>query len=289
MRLSPDDDIDENIDDRQFGIIFHDAMHEIYKTVVGKEMGADEIAKLASELSGSRIDYAFARHIFPKKEEMQKLALEGKINVKNNLNGANKLVYSVIEHYVKSQLEYDKSVAKEKPITFVALEEKYSMLFPIELNGRKIKVNLGGIIDRIDKIGDEIRIIDYKTGSNKVECDTIDDVFDAAKISDFKGILQTLIYCLIFSHKRADEHITPHLFMTRELDHNPDFRIRSKNDEFSEGSYRRVEDKVKAFVTSVLTDIFDADKPFVQTDNEDNCKHCNFFYLCNKQAGFDEY
>ena len=289
MRLSPDDDIDENIDDRQFGIIFHDAMHEIYKTVVGKEMGADEIAKLASELSGSRIDYAFARHIFPKKEEMQKLALEGKINVKNNLNGANKLVYSVIEHYVKSQLEYDKSVAKEKPITFVALEEKYSMLFPIELNGRKLQVNLGGIIDRIDKIDGEIRIIDYKTGGNKVVCDTIDDVFDSAKISDFKGILQTLIYCLIFSSKRADEHITPHLFMTKELDHNPDFRIRSKNDEFSEGSYRRVEDKVKGFVTNVLTDIFDADKPFVQTDNEDNCTHCNFFYLCNKQISTDDY
>ena len=289
MRLSPDDDIDENIDDRQFGIIFHDAMHEIYKPAVGKDMGAAEIAKLANELSGSRIDYAFARHIFPKKEDMHKLALEGKINVKNNLNGANKLVYSVIEHYVKSQLEYDKSVAKEKPITFVALEEKYSMLFPIELNGRKLQVNLGGIIDRIDKIDGEIRIIDYKTGGNKVVCDTIDDVFDTAKISDFKGILQTLIYCLIFSNKRADEHITPHLFMTKELDHNPDFRIRSKNDEFSEGSYRRVEDKVKTFVTNVLTDIFDADKPFVQTDNEDNCAHCNFFYLCNKQISTDDY
>ena len=289
MRLAPDDDIDENIDDRQFGIIFHDAMHEIYKAVMGKEMGADEIGKLSKELMDSRIDYAFANHIFPKKKDMHQLALEGKINIKENLNGANKLVYSVIRHYVESQLEYDKSVAKENPITFVGLEEKYSMLFPIEINGRKIKVNLGGIIDRIDKIGDEIRIIDYKTGGNKVLCDTIDDVFDAANISDYKGILQTLVYCLIFSHKRADEHITPHLFMTRELDHNPDFKIRSKNDEFSEGSYRRVEDKVKAFVTSVLTDIFDADKPFVQTDNEDNCKHCNFFYLCNKQAGFDEY
>ena len=289
LRLSPDDDIDENIDDRQFGIIFHDAMHEIYRSAVGKENGADEIAKLAKELSSSRIDYAFARHIFPNKKDMHQLALEGKINVKDNLNGANKLVYSVIEHYVKSQLEYDKSVAKEKPITFVALEEKYSMLFPIELNGRKINVNLGGIIDRIDKIDGEIRIIDYKTGGNDVVCNTIDDVFDSAKISDYKGILQTLIYCLIFSNKRADEHITPHLFMTKELDHNPDFKIRSKNDEFSEGSYRRVEGKVKDFVTNVLTDIFDADKPFAQTDNADNCKHCNYFYLCNKQVSTDEY
>ena len=287
LRLAPDEEIDENIDDRQFGIIFHDAMQTVYKPFIDKVISAEEIEQLRRAPVENAINYAFARLIYPKKEELHNLALNGKLDVKKNLNGGSMLVYNVIKHYVDSQLKYDKAVAEKSQLTFKALEKYYNMQVPIVVNGRKMAVNLGGIIDRIDMVDNEIRIIDYKTGSNDVVCNTIDEVFDPLNISSYKGILQTLIYCLIFSNKSDAEHITPHLFMTKKLDSGPDFKVRSKDDEFSEGSYRRVEGKVKEFVTNILSDIFNQEKLFMQTDDEHNCEHCNFYYFCNKQSKND--
>ena len=184
----------------------------------------------------------------------------------------------------------DEQTAEKEPISFIGLEKKCFMRFPIEINGKKTEIKLKGVIDRIDKLADELRIIDYKTGSNDVVCNSVDDVFDALQIKRNKGILQTLIYCMMFdSEDPTHQTMMPYLFKTVDLSKNADFKVHSKNDEFSEGSYRRVEPKVKDFVTGVLSDIFDKEKPFVQTADEKKCEHCNFFYFCNKQSKSNDY
>ncbi|MBO7496125.1 MAG: PD-(D/E)XK nuclease family protein, partial [Salinivirgaceae bacterium] len=290
LNLKTEDDVEENIDVRRFGNIFHNAMHKIYKGFVGKTVVGSDIRGLSDDFVEAKIAEAFAEEMFPFDETRQKSIADGHRKLADELNGNNLIVHNVIRKYVKAQMNYDAQTADKKPIKFVGLEKRSFMSFPIDIGGEKLKIKLKGVIDRIDCVSDELRVIDYKTGSNDVVCNSIDDVFDAAKIKDYKGILQTLIYCMMFdSEDPTHETLMPYLFKTVDLSQKSDFKVRSKNDEFSEGNYRRVEQKVKSFVTDTLSDIFNQDKPFVQTADEKNCQHCNFFYFCNKQSKSNDY
>lgn len=289
LRLSPDDDIDENIDARQFGNIFHDAMHMIYSCFLheGQISGAD-IRSLSDDYVQSKIDIAFANCIyFPNSDKQNKVRADGHISV-SDLNGNNMLVYNVIKKYVSLQLEYDAAFADNNSIEFIDLEGKYSMDFPIVIDGERIAIRLGGTIDRIDKVNDEVRIIDYKTGKNDIICNSVNDVFDPENIDKYKGILQTLIYCLVYNNQHPVSNVlSSYLFKTTELNTGIDFKIHSKaskdkQDAFADGNYLRVSELVNKFVVDILSDIFDKNKPFVQTDNVNECKKCNFFYFCGK-------
>ena len=294
LGLDSDDDIDENIDARQFGNIFHGAMCEIYKGFLGKTVKGDDIRTLTDDFIVSKIDQAFIKEMFPKATAKRAKIESGECRLADELNGNNRMVYSVISEYVKLQINYDAATADKSPIEFIELEKEHNILIPVEVGGKKLKIKFGGFIDRIDHTNGETRVIDYKTGSNDVECNLLDDVFDPANIKKYKGILQTLIYCLMFDNDNPGHDVlAPYLFKTTKLGSGESFKVRSKGsgngknkvtDAFDDGNYQRVADRVREFMTQTLTAIFDAATPFEQTKDENQCAGCNFSYLCNKQA-----
>ena len=294
LGLDSDDDIDENIDARQFGNIFHKSICEIYKGFLGKVVTGDDIRALTDDFIVSKIDNAFVEEMFPKATAKRAKIESGECRLADELNGNNRMVYSVISEYVKLQISYDAATADKSPIEFIELEKEHNILLQVEVGGKKQKIKFGGFIDRIDHTNGETRVIDYKTGSNDVECNLLEDVFDPANINKYKGILQTLIYCLMFDHDQSKhEVLAPYLFKTTKLGSGESFKVRSKGsgtgknkvtDEFDDGNYMRVAGRVREFMQQTLTSIFDAETPFVQTEDENQCAHCNFSYLCNKQA-----
>jgi RecB family exonuclease len=294
LGLDSDDDIDENIDARQFGNIFHSAICEIYKGFVGKTVTGDDIRALTDEFKMSKIDKAFIEEMFPKATAKRAKIESGECQLTKELNGNNRMVYNVICEYVKLQTNYDADTADKSPIEFIELEKEHNILLPVEIGGKRLKIKFGGFIDRIDHTNGETRVIDYKTGSNEVECKLLEDVFEPANIQDYKGILQTLIYCMMFDHDNPKHDVlVPYLFKTTKLGSGESFKVRSKGkgkgknietDDFADGNYMRVADRVRDFMQQTLTAIFDAETPFEQTEDESQCAHCNFSYLCNKQA-----
>lgn len=293
LGLDSDDDIDENIDARQFGNIFHGAMCEIYKQFKGKSVTGDNIRTLSDDFIVKKIDEAFIKEMFPKATAKRAKIESGECRLIDELNGNNKMVYSVINKYVRLQLDYDAATADKSPIEFIELENEHNILLPVEIGGKQLKIKFGGFIDRIDHTNGETRVIDYKTGSNEVECNLLEDVFEPANIKKYKGILQTLIYCMMFDQDNPKHDVlAPYLFKTTKLGSGESFKVcsgkgKSKNkvtDAFDDGNYQRVADRVRDFMTQTLTAIFDSETPFAQTNDEGQCDQCSFSYLCNKQA-----
>lgn len=292
LRLEPDDEIEENIDARQFGNIFHEAMHLIYSGFVSNRLiTGDDIRSISKDFISEKIDCAFVKYIMPLKYDREsKCIIDKNFKLESNLNGNNRIVYNVIRKYIDAQLEFDAKTADVEPIKFIGLEKPFHTLFPVAIGDKTINVKLGGIIDRVDDIGSEIRIIDYKTGSNETVPSKIEDIFDPQKINDYKGVLQTLVYCMVYADKHPESDvITPYLFKSTELSSaNPAFKVHTKksksSDAFVEGNYLKISGNVRNFVSSTLSDIFDESKSFLQTTDKNNCKHCNFFYFCAKQS-----
>ena len=76
----------------------------------------------------------------------------------SDLEGKNLLLRNILKELIKKVLDYDKQSA---PIEIKFLEADFTT--PFTYNGTDA-IYLYGIIDRVDKLIDKTRIVDYKTG-----------------------------------------------------------------------------------------------------------------------------
>lgn len=279
LALREEDEIEEEIDARVLGNIFHKAAETLYTEISdqGEKTITEEILDYTannSELIDKHLQNAFV-------DVLQ----EGKRNSGLKIEGRNALIFEILHDYIVATLKYDKQHA---PIKIVALEEKFFATIDVEFNNQQHKVRVGGTIDRvdIDKNGKH-RIVDYKTGSNSPQLDNIESFFDHTKIDKAKGALQTLIYSLAYQQQtKTNADINAYLYMVKSAKTaKPDFLVHTKGktpDEFSEGNFLRVNNLVQENTTKIVTEIFNRNNPFTQTENDKNCKHCCFKLFCSK-------
>ena len=142
------DELTEHSDERTIGNAIHITLDTVYPT--GK-LNREFIKNNKKNILNNLI------------QNFEKLVPEGSVIAgKNylNLEIAKKLINNFLK-FEEQQLK--RALSNNKDVTILAKED--TLDFKIECDG--IDFNLIGTIDRIDLVGDEIRIIDYKTG--KVE------------------------------------------------------------------------------------------------------------------------
>ncbi len=279
LSLREGDEFEEEIDARVLGNIFHKAAETLYneisnerKTTITEEI-LDRTAS-NNELIDKHLQNAFIC-----------VLQNNKHNNDFKIEGRNALIFEILHDYIVATLKYDKQHA---PIKIVALEENYYATIDVQFNNQQHKVKVGGTIDRvdIDKNGTH-RIVDYKTGSNDIQFESINNFFDPTKIDKAKGALQTLIYGLSYQQQtKTDANINAYLYMIKLAKTNkPDFLVHTKSkstDEFSEGNFVRISNLVQENTTNIIAEIFNRNNPFTQTENEKNCTHCCFKLFCSK-------
>ena len=196
----------------------------------------------------------------------------------------------VIIEFVKNILRRDKQDAQDHGLTILLTEEKHYFM----LDG----VNIGGSIDRMDKLGDRVRIVDYKTGA--YDAKRLDTTWnDLLESHDARYVLQTLIYSEAalqdntkrnsstsqFSNlqtfKFSNLQLTPHLYFTQKNLSQTDGMV--KIDGVAVENYLNIRDEFLARLQKKVSDIkSDTEFPMVA---EDQCKsYCPFRLLCHREG-----
>ncbi|MBL4668149.1 MAG: PD-(D/E)XK nuclease family protein, partial [Flavobacteriales bacterium] len=118
-------------------------------------------------------------------------------------SGKNLLTLNIAQNYIttfiKNEIKYVTELSE--PLFINSLEEELSS--EIEIDGAIIK--LKGKSDRIDSFGNEIRIIDYKTGlvkASELQLKHIDELLEGKKNKAF----QLLMYALMYSRSQLLEN-----------------------------------------------------------------------------------
>lgn len=142
-----------------FGTIFHYMMEKIYQRYTNKIVTADTLHSIIKD-----------------EKYLDEILLESFIvnfykhpNI-HQLSGQNYLVGEIIKKYIKKVLSEDSKLLKFR---YIHSEEKLNQVYCTEKN----KVNFKGFIDRIDQVGDKVRIIDYKSGKGVINYNDIDELF----------------------------------------------------------------------------------------------------------------
>lgn len=270
-QIQEEDEITETVERDVFGSILHKVMEDLYVPFKGKLVTADLLKLLRKDqplLTGT-IARAFAELFF-------------KSPVVRPLEGENFLTGEMIRKYAEKILEQD---ARFTPFHYIESEKKVRAT--ITLSDKRV-VQLKGFIDRVDSLDRVLRIVDYKTGSGKLDFESVEGLFDKEAKDRPKAVMQVFLYAWMYQQlpEYTGMPIQPAIYYLRTL-----FQ-RSFNPVVEQKKGRGKADKVNSFQDFVadfegklrqcLDEIFNLDIPFTQTETGKACAYCSFRGLCGK-------
>lgn len=280
--LKKEDEVSEEIGNDVFGNVFHCAMELIYRRMGnGKDIQAPTLIALSRDEAavGDYVDQAFNLKFFKVKDAA---------GARPRYNGVGQLNREVIIRYVQNQLRYDATLC---PLSVLSVEDNsHAMTIDITaFTGEKLKLRLGGIIDRIDRITDgtvrQYRIVDYKTGAHPQTAASLDALFDSR--AKCHHLMQALYYADVVSQK-VKEPIGVALMYVKSVgnadktEQSKYIAIGTKKDKTFINDYAaQVGREYHALLQSCLGRIF-SDEPFTQAPTEEPCSYCDFIDICRR-------
>lgn len=270
-QIQEEDEITETVERDVFGSILHKVMEDLYAPFKGKLVTADLLKLLRKDqplLTGT-IARAFAELFF-------------KSPVVRPLEGENFLTGEMIRKYAEKILEQD---ARFTPFHYIESEKKVRATITLS---DKRAVQLKGFIDRVDSLDRVLRIVDYKTGSGKLDFESVEGLFDKEAKDRSKAVMQVFLYAWMYQQlpEYTGMSIQPAIYYLRTL-----FQ-RSFNPVVEQKKGRGKADKVNSFqdfaadfedkLRQCMDEIFNLDIPFTQTETGKACAYCSFRGLCGK-------
>jgi len=257
LKLYPPDELRTSIEADVFGNIVHKVLEEIYKPDLKKTI---DTTRLARELKS--LDSILS-------ESLKTTHSTGDIH-----HGKNLLIVEVIKKYIERFIKKDIENLNSEPRVLLGVEEKLDSSVTISEN-RTIRIK--GVIDRVDRSGNVIRISDYKTGG--VQKKDLNFKEWEAILTDRKyaKAFQTLAYGWLFKQNHPqEENINVGVFSLRNISEG------FISPKFPEDTVEEWQINFKEILVDLLEKLFDPNEPFVQTTDKKSCEYCDFKEICNR-------
>lgn len=293
LRLRPDEDVDEEADVRQLGLIYHAVMEKLYKPK-GVVLTSEFLARLLSKEWSANLDRLIL-------DEFSEVMHSRRYDSPKELNGRNILTFYTLQKIVRLTLE------TEQPGTIIVDTECTVENLPLTLPSGQTAI-LTGTIDRqhiAPGPDGAYYVADYKTGKvDTMNISCLADLFDQKKHEKNKAILQVLIYCYFLRHKPEKPvtvPMTPYVLKVKKLSEDKG----KVNDWLDKGGTANpgrlasigsgkgkdkttlvydgdVEQEFDRLLAAKIGELFDLDVPFTQTEGTDSCENCDFKDICRR-------
>ena len=262
-------EVEEDIDARVMGNFLHDVMELFYKRIRERKKSKEIIAgdfDGVEKTIDNLIDEVFIKQY--NLDPTKKVTFEGQRLV----------VREVVKRFALRIIELDKTYA---PFVMEAIEQS-GVLYRIKINQSPGYAVVGGKIDRVDSKDGLLRIIDYKTGKDKLDFESIVSLF-ARDGKRNKAAFQTMLYALLYK-----TNMNPAMINTRVL---PGLinRINLFEDAFEFGlkMNRAAVNDVKFLLPEfeenlriLLEELFNPEAVFDQTTVIETCRICPYKNIC---------
>jgi CRISPR/Cas system-associated exonuclease Cas4 (RecB family) len=269
VEFGEDKEVEEEIENNTFGSIIHKTLEDLFKPYAQRDkkgvyiqpapppVREKDVLKMLDTFKKSLYE-GFLDH-FGQDESLFK-------------TGKNRLSYEmaieITQNVLKKELEFIQGLTEPLYIEQIEAEMHTEIDVPTE-NGTR-KMHFKGYIDRIDRIGNRYRVIDYKTG--KVTKDQV--VYQTTTkglIPSFlksKHAFQLSLYCMFF--KDAYGVMPDEAKITSLINVNEDFFLSVKDGKLSD-----MVPVVHELLSEILAQMFDETQPFEHHPDSDYCQYCS--------------
>ncbi|MBP7809120.1 MAG: PD-(D/E)XK nuclease family protein [Bacteroidia bacterium] len=266
--LKESTDLEESAEANTFGSILHESLEALYTPFINRNITTNDIKEL-KKIIPQTVESKFLNY-FSKAEAFQ---------------GKNLLQQSVLKVYVGKLLDFDNSYIRQlnkTNLNIVALEKELETSLAITLNNKPTTIYIKGKADRIDRVGEELRIIDYKSSvksADKFEFSSFEELFTDKK---FDKILQLFLYAwLAYKNNLSQpQHIKPCIIPFRKFEKEPRFIVQKGKTPLMLTNELMTE--FENHLIKFIKGVFDERNSFVQTEDEDICLYCAYKTICNR-------
>lgn len=263
-------EVEETAEANTFGSILHQSLEMLYLPHVGKVLKAEDV-EAAMRQKEESVNAAFRHHFTQNEARFGKNFLQ--LNV----------LYVYVGKLLKQDLELIRAQAKQNHyLSLVALEKKLQATIEVEVGGTMHTVYIRGSADRIDRLGPQVRIIDYKSSiqsKDKFGFTGFDDLFgDTA----YNKMLQLFIYAwlAVKNNIARPEELLPCIIPFKKFEEEPRFIHEGKQKQplvFTQALLNDFESSLAGYIRGIAN----REIPFTQTEDLDQCRYCAYAAICN--------
>ena len=272
MDFGEEEEVEEEIENSTFGTFIHNTLEELYMPFSRIDKDGNERSPAPSNITSLDVekmlkDYKLVLH--------QQFMEHFNNNEESFTKGKNLLSYQMAmeltERFLKSEIIF---ISQQTELVFIeALEQEYSTVVEIEIQGVIKKVNLRGFIDRIDRVGDQIRIIDYKSGKVndddvKFRAKDIDEETIVESLAAKKHVLQLIQYGYLY-HQKHNNFATSSIISFISGNNEP-FALDTQKMDVNE-----VIESYPNYIAKILEEMYDSEIPFAHNSGQ-HFSYCNY-------------
>lgn len=252
------------VEANEIGSILHKVMEYFYEDLRKAEITIDKIKEKRKQIP-ALTQKAFNAVMFNHPDK----AMEYK--------GMQKVILSIVEAYVNIILNQDENQA---PFNIISLEQKVEAEISFPLNNREASVKIFGFIDRVDVKDGVTRIVDYKTGSDKLTFKDVPELFNSDGKNINKALVQTLLYTYAYEQFSGKTKVEPNLYVVKTMAVDGVW-FKSGRQTLSGEYLEEIKPEFLEELRKKLTELFEAPY-FVASTVEDNYKYSIYKTLFGK-------
>jgi ATP-dependent helicase/nuclease subunit B len=201
VEFGEEDEVEEDLATHTFGSLIHNCLEELYLPYAQR----DKNGILVSPLPGPITEKEVAKMLTQYPEALRKQFMNYfDQNEQLFSRGKNRLSYEMALDLTKEVLlkELNHLQTLQEPLYIEQLEARFELILNFQIGQKDIPMKFVGYVDRIDRVGNHYRVIDYKSGkvdAKEVKMSTMND--SLSNLSVPKHTLQLSLYCLFFKEK----------------------------------------------------------------------------------------
>lgn len=253
------DEVEEEIEMSSFGTFVHNALEELYKPFVGKNITEHDLKQLL-KIADETVTKAFVKEKFTLNELKR---------------GKNLLTLNVAQNYVKTFIKKELNLVRVKPDSLYIKSLEEELVATIKVGGEAIQ--LKGKADRIDEYNGVLRVIDYKTG--RVEQSDL-KVENIGLLSGQKRAkaFQVLMYALMYSKQNdlSNSTLNSGIISFRKLSEGfMAFGIGASRQTPENEITQELLNNFEKIVEEIITEIFNESVSFMHNSDAKWCQFCD--------------
>jgi hypothetical protein len=264
-------DVEENAEANTQGSILHESLEMLFTPYIGKVLKVEDITQCKS-----------------KSEETVNTVFQNYFSQKESSFGKNFLQKKVVNEYIKKLLNNDLNlIIQSKPanelLSIINLEVLLQTSVIVKVNGKDTPIYIKGSADRIDKLGNTIRVIDYKSSIKTSDKFTFIDFEKLFTDSNYNKMLQLFIYAwmVVKNNMARPEELLPCIIPFKKFEENPRFISENSKDKSPLLFTHELLQEFEAYLITEIEAILNPEINFTQTEDIKNCEYCAYANICN--------
>lgn len=264
--IRDEDEVTEDVDQNMLGTIIHNALEELYKPYLNGVLTEELILRLKPLAEKSVRD---AYKILYQDSEAS--------------TGKNLLALKIANRYITQFLDFEIARIRrlkkaEITITVTGLEEQLEHTKSVS----GIPVKYIGKSDRIERKGNTVCILDYKTGSVEKKDVAVKDWSDLTEGRKTSKAFQLLMYAWLFiKGKDLNADVESGLISFRKLKEGTILLSTPDGSLISNNNISEFESQLQQLTEEILSE----QTVFYQTEDSTMCKYCTFNKICRRYNG----